>query len=519
MSEIVRLANDLLAAAANTALSDEERLAAFEAHKEIADDAFAAALGDFGRGTSKILKLSDTLLHATRALGTGSGALDELFDRVSRLQSQIHDPEGMRTTWMSVAEFDEDTTDEADLPPDGQEMGLPAPPVGLTRLTTFHPINSHNFAVLENEYVRFFASQTWKSEDRRNEAHRLARRALDKKSLYDRVVDGTNVPWWFVAAIHMLESSFNFGTHLHNGDSLNGHTFRVPAGRPTVGSPPFDWVESARDALEIKNFHEAENWSLARALHRWEAYNGFGYRFRSVPSPYLWSFTNVYQRGKFVGDGVFDAAKVSKQCGAAALLKALTEINAANTNVSVEVQSEGQNDAIETSALEDATIAEAATDKATTNVDGVISTNTDFQAFFETNLPDVTHFKWHEFLVKGASHKGNGLNTDPPREKWPNVIALARVLQKIREEIGQPIVVTSAFRSKAYNAAIGGATSSQHLEFRAADCVIPNGVSASALHQVVKKLRDEEKLFSGGVGIYQSFVHVDTRGVNKDWAG
>jgi lysozyme family protein len=48
-----------------------------------------------------------------------------------------------------------------------------------------------------------------------------------------------------------------------------------------------------------------------------------GYRRRGVPSPYLWSFSNLYTKGKFVADGHFDANAVSAQCGAAVMLKAL----------------------------------------------------------------------------------------------------------------------------------------------------------------------------------------------------
>jgi len=57
-----------------------------------------------------------------------------------------------------------------------------------------------------------------------------------------------------------------------------------------------------------------------------EGFNGFGYRTRhpEVLIPYLWSFTNHYQKGKFVADGKFDPNAVSKQCGAAAILKPLS---------------------------------------------------------------------------------------------------------------------------------------------------------------------------------------------------
>jgi hypothetical protein len=56
-------------------------------------------------------------------------------------------------------------------------------------------------------------------------------------------------------------------------------------------------------------------------LFRFEGYNGFGYRRAGVnmASPYLWSFSKHYSRGKFVSDGKFSFTAVSKQCGAAVL--------------------------------------------------------------------------------------------------------------------------------------------------------------------------------------------------------
>jgi lysozyme family protein len=60
-------------------------------------------------------------------------------------------------------------------------------------------------------------------------------------------------------------------------------------------------------------------------LYRLEAYNGFGYRRKGVPSPYLWSFCNLYERGKYVADGQYDPNAVSKQCGAGVMLKKLKD--------------------------------------------------------------------------------------------------------------------------------------------------------------------------------------------------
>ena len=50
---------------------------------------------------------------------------------------------------------------------------------------------------------------------------------------------------------------------------------------------------------------------------------GFGYRSRDVATPYLWSYSQHYTKGRFVADHVFNPNAVSKQAGAAVLLKAL----------------------------------------------------------------------------------------------------------------------------------------------------------------------------------------------------
>jgi hypothetical protein len=76
---------------------------------------------------------------------------------------------------------------------------------------------------------------------------------------------------------------------------------------------------------------EISGWSVPESLWFMERYNGFGYRGRgqgTTPpkrTPYLWSFTNHYVKGKFVRDSVFDPNAVSRQAGAAAILQRLQQ--------------------------------------------------------------------------------------------------------------------------------------------------------------------------------------------------
>jgi len=145
----------------------------------------------------------------------------------------------------------------------------------------------------------------------------------DSREQYNRVAEEACAPWYFIGIIHAMEASFDFRTHLHNGDPLKAQTVQVPSGRPLVWNPPNDWASSAIDAITFDHFADQPDWSLARTLYNWEGYNGWRSRARGINTPYLWSFSNHYSKGKFVADNVWDAEAVSKQCGAAVMLKAL----------------------------------------------------------------------------------------------------------------------------------------------------------------------------------------------------
>jgi lysozyme family protein len=143
------------------------------------------------------------------------------------------------------------------------------------------------------------------------------------RARYEKVQEKTGVPWFIVGVIHMRESTFDFSKHLHNGDSLKARTHRVPAGRPRTGAPPFTWDESAVDALEMKRGILPSIWTVETALELLERYNGLGYRNKGVPSPYIWSGSFHYTRGKYVADGKYSSTFVDGQVGVAPVLKVL----------------------------------------------------------------------------------------------------------------------------------------------------------------------------------------------------
>jgi lysozyme family protein len=175
---------------------------------------------------------------------------------------------------------------------------------------------------LRAEYQNLFDTCEVNS-DRQNEVAGLAASVSQHRSRYEAVGTPLAIPWFFIGVIHNMESSQRFDRHLHNGDPLTARTVHVPAGRPKSGDPPFTWESSATDALTLEGLDKVTDWRLPALLYQIEKYNGFGYRTRhaNVLSPYLWSGSQHYTSGKFIADGTFDPDAISKQSGAAVILK------------------------------------------------------------------------------------------------------------------------------------------------------------------------------------------------------
>ncbi len=178
---------------------------------------------------------------------------------------------------------------------------------------------------LRDEYRHLFTTARVR-DTHVGQVNQIVHGIVGQKARYQAVGTPLGIPWWFVGVIHELEGGRNFHTHLHNGDPLTHKTVHVPKGRPP-GNPPFTFEESARDALTMEGFAHKADWSMSQALFRLERYNGFGYRKPSINlhSPYLWSFSQHYTRGKFSSDGRFDANLVSLQCGTGVLLRTMVD--------------------------------------------------------------------------------------------------------------------------------------------------------------------------------------------------
>lgn len=104
------------------------------------------------------------------------------------------------------------------------------------------------------------------------------------------------------------------------------------------------------------------------------------------------------------------------------------------------------------------------------------------------------HFKVKEFACK---------------DKTPIVFVdknLANILEIARKKIDKPIIITSGYRTTRHNQNMGGAKYSYHTRGMAAD-IKADGMTPKNLAKVLDSIVPN----SGGIIVYNSWVHFDTR--------
>jgi len=124
----------------------------------------------------------------------------------------------------------------------------------------------------------------------------------------------------------------------------------------------------------------------------------------------------------------------------------------------------------------------------------------------------LTHnFSKSEFECKSGE--------EMPLDVLENVKLLAIQLQKIRDYVGKPIRINSAYRNKAYNQAIKGVKTSQHILGKAADITIDT-FTPDEVVSIIENMLTNEMLggfYIGGLGSYNTFTHVDIRDKKARW--
>jgi len=112
-------------------------------------------------------------------------------------------------------------------------------------------------------------------------------------------------------------------------------------------------------------------------------------------------------------------------------------------------------------------------------------------------------WRWRSFSPRELACKGTGtllINED----------ALDR-LQVLRNKLGVPMLVTSAYRSKSHNTKVGGASNSYHMKGMAFDIRMEN-------QNIDRFIKFAKEVGFNGIGYYpkQGFIHIDT-GPARTW--
>jgi lysozyme family protein len=343
---------------------------------------------------------------------------------------------------------------------------------------------------------------------------------IRKEPRYLEVEKQTGVSANLIGAIHQLESERNFLTHLHNGDPLSRKTRRSPAGRPP-GNAPFTWLNSAIDAVKYDSLTTSD--SKAEQCQASVEYNGLGYERRGLVSPYGFSGSQLYTKGKYTTDGVFNPRIVSKQIGACVILKEIERLE------KLELAFPPEKVATPAPVKDQATVISnrvGNTSYAGYSIDSRGVRIVEAPPKVDPAPITVTKPVWKHpissaklstYFTVGEFTRGN-TRKFTSESQYEKCKALALALDDVREFYGSPITVTSGLRTPAQNRAAGGVPNSQHLSTNgscAADLIV-KGVSN------YKVFDDYNGTWANGLGRYSNgTTHFDLRGYNArwDWSG
>jgi hypothetical protein len=123
-------------------------------------------------------------------------------------------------------------------------------------------------------------------------------------------------------------------------------------------------------------------------------------------------------------------------------------------------------------------------------------------------------------VTRSDSAKRKGISNEPTPEHLENFKKLAEnIFEPIRKHFGVPIHLSSGYRSKALNAAIGGSATSQHCTGEAIDIDMDgsaNGVTNKMVFDYIKaNLNFDQLIFEFGTKDAPDWVHVSYESTGK----
>jgi hypothetical protein len=123
-------------------------------------------------------------------------------------------------------------------------------------------------------------------------------------------------------------------------------------------------------------------------------------------------------------------------------------------------------------------------------------------------------------VTRSDSAKRKGISNEPTPEHLENFKKLAEnIFEPIRKHFGKPIHISSGYRSKALNAAIGGSASSQHCTGEAIDIDMDgssNGITNKMVFDYIKaNLNFDQLIWEFGTKDNPDWVHVSYETTGK----
>lgn len=110
-----------------------------------------------------------------------------------------------------------------------------------------------------------------------------------------------------------------------------------------------------------------------------------------------------------------------------------------------------------------------------------------------------------EELTSSTTAARRGIDNTIPDRLLPNITRLIDYLDKVREEFGAPIRVSSGYRCPDLNEAVGGSDKSQHMQGLAADLVVPD---LPRLFRTIRKMGGFDQLIWEEPSTHRVWVHV-----------
>jgi zinc D-Ala-D-Ala carboxypeptidase len=123
-------------------------------------------------------------------------------------------------------------------------------------------------------------------------------------------------------------------------------------------------------------------------------------------------------------------------------------------------------------------------------------------------------------VTRSESAKRKGISNMPTEAHIANFKLLAeKIFEPIRNHFRCPIIISSGYRSKELNAAIGGSLTSQHCQGEAIDIDMdgtPNGVTNRMVFDYIKEnLYFDQLIYEFGDAKNPDWVHVSYKSTGK----